>query len=449
MTAAAAAPFDGRFERVALPGGVRLHLSPSRKFKTAVVKVFLRTDLAAGTATRTALLPYVLRHGTAALPTLREVTMALEALYGTRLAADVIKLGEQQVVALRLDVLGDAYLPAGSDVLGRSVRLLFDLLLAPRREQGALPAAAVTTEKETLSRFLAGLVNDKAGWAAERCVRAMCPDEPYGTFEYGRVEDLAAIDGAALEARRQELLRGAEVDVYLAGPFEPGAAKALVADALAPLAVLGRTGPAPLRGTTPHPPARPVREVKETMAVKQARLVLGLRTPLRLADPGYFSLLVMNGVLGGFAHSKLFKNVREKAGLCYDASSTHERLKGLVMIACGVDAAKAARARDLCLAQVDAIAKGDVSPDELEQTKLAYAQGYRQLLDGPAQLVNLDYVMTLGGRSGAPDDVARATSTVTKDEVVEAARSLRLDTTYLLADGSDVPAAAPTPEPAA
>ena len=175
-----------------------------------------------------------------------------------------------------------------------------------------------------------------------------------------------------------------------------------------------------------------MRDVSERMAVKQARLVMGLRTPVRLADPGYWALLLMNGVLGGFPHAKLFRNVREKAGLCYDAGSSHERLKGLVFMACGVEAKDVARAQDLCLEQVAAIARGEVTHDELEHTRLAYVQGYRQLLDAPAQLVNLDYVMDLGGRSGAPEEASQAVARVHVDDVVAAAQQLTLDTLYAL-----------------
>lgn len=413
-----------------------MHLAPSRKFKTATVKVFVRADLAAATATEVALLPFVLRHGTRRLPSMRAVNRALETLYGTRLAIDVLKLGEQQVIALRLDLLGDAYLPADQGVLTPGLELLADLLLDPRREDdgAGLPADAAAQEQEKLRRFLEGLVDDKATWAAERCVQLMCADEPYGVSEYGRLDDVALADGARLEARRRALLGAAPIDVYLAGAFDPDAARDVVARAFgARLTALRGAGDAPaLRGTTPHPPAREAREVRERLPLQQARLLMGLRTGVRLQDPDYWSLLLMNGVLGGFPHAKLFRNVREKAGLCYDAGSTHERLKGLVFIACGVEAQDLERARDLCLEQVAAIARGEVSDDELEHTRLAYAQGYRQLLDAPAQLVNLDYVMDLGGRSGAPEEASQAVAQVSRDDVVAAAQGLRLDMVFAL-----------------
>ena len=70
-------------------------------------------------ATEIALLPYVLRHGTRAFPSLRAVNRRLEELYGATLAVDVLKLGEEQVITLRLEVVGDAFLPPGEGVLRR------------------------------------------------------------------------------------------------------------------------------------------------------------------------------------------------------------------------------------------------------------------------------------------------------------------------------------------
>src|SRR5690606_30505488 len=190
----------------------------------------------------------------------------------------------------------------------------------------------------------------------------------------------------------RRLVAEAPLDVYVAGAVEPAHAEALVRQALA----IPREAAAPLRGTTPHPPPRPPREVRETIGgLNQTKLVIGLRAASRLGDPGFWPLVVMNGVLGGFPHSKLFRNVREKAGLCYDASSSLERFKGLVFIYAGVDAHELERARDTCLAQVEAITRGEIGDEELGNTRLAFQQAFRGLLDGPQRLMNLDYVLGL------------------------------------------------------
>ena len=60
-------------------------------------------------------------------------------------------------------------------------------------------------------------------------------------------------------------------------------------------------------------PARTTMEIIETMDVDQGKLVMGGRTGVTWNDPDIFPLTYYNGIFGGFAHSKLFVNVRERA----------------------------------------------------------------------------------------------------------------------------------------
>ncbi|RMG17135.1 MAG: insulinase family protein, partial [Planctomycetota bacterium] len=181
------------------------------------------------------------------------------------------------------------------------------------------------------------------------------------------------------------------------------------------------------------PPPRPPQEVREALpGLRQSKLCIGLRSPIRLQDSRYWDFLLMHGILGGFPHSKLFRNVREAAGLCYDASSSIERFKGLLFLFAGIDAENFARTRDLCLAQLEAIARGEVSAEELENTRLGYVQAYRGLLDSPARVLNLDYVLRLGGRQSTPQGLIEAVEGVELAGIQAAAEAMRLDTVYFL-----------------
>ena len=63
------------------------------------------------------------------------------------------------------------------------------------------------------------------------------------------------------------------------------------------------------------------KEIIEKLDVKQGKLNIGFRTNIFYGDSEYFALQLFNGLFGGFSHSKLFINVREKASLAYYASS--------------------------------------------------------------------------------------------------------------------------------
>jgi predicted Zn-dependent peptidase len=268
----------------------------------------------------------------------------------------------------------------------------------------------------------------------------MCKGEPFEVYEYGETSDLAKVTPAALLAGWRRLVGEAPIDVFAMGALPEGA-EATLARAFS----LDRKSLPTLRGTTRNPAQRKVREIRELMPVKQGKLCLGLRTIHRIEDPGYPALIVMNGILGAFAHSKLFRNVREKAGLCYYASSAIERTKGLVFIQSGIERENFEKARDLCLEQIEVIKRGDVTAEEIDNTRRALRLSYRSLLDRPAQLANTVYTLRLGGRDIPLAQMAAIVEGVDKDAIVAAARGLWLDTVYFLEpDGTVVD----EPEPA-
>ncbi len=69
----------------------------------------------------------------------------------------------------------------------------------------------------------------------------------------------------------------------------------------------------------------------------QGKLNIGFRTNIIYGDTDYFAFQVFNGLFGGFPHSKLFINVREKASLAYYASSCLESHKGLMIVITGIE----------------------------------------------------------------------------------------------------------------
>lgn len=422
--------FEGRFQRVDLPGGVRLHLAPTRKFKTLTLKLFARCDLEAGVASEVAALPFVLRRGTGKIPTLRGLSRALEGLYGASLEPNLDKVGEEQVLSFTLRLLGDRFLPEGEGVLERGLRLLHGLLWDPvLDEAGHLRAEEVSQELEKIRRRIQALIDDKGAYAAERCIWHMCQDEPYSVFEFGSLEDLPNLTGASLEARRQALVERAPLDIYAVGAFEPDRLEALVRKVFSG----PRQEQSSRRGTTPNPAQRPAKEIIERVgALKQSKLCIGLRAPAVGAGPAFWDLMTMIGILGGFPHSKLFRNVREAEGLAYNASASLEQFKGLVFLYAGIEPENAQRARDACLEQLAAIKRGEITAEELESTQAAYRQAYRGVLDLPGGLINFDFLSGIRGKKLLAPEAIAAVDAVTIEGVRAAAESLWLDTVYIL-----------------
>jgi predicted Zn-dependent peptidase len=422
------APARGsEFVEIPLAAGVRLWVLPDKRFKNVSVRAWLHRPLDAR-ATETALLPAVLRRGCRRQPTLARIAAFLENLYGASYGADVSKSGERHLLSFALDVVNDRFVPRGGKVLGEGARFLSRLLNQPVRQGKGLNRAYVEGEKENLRRLIEALVNDRGSYAYERCVRIMCEGEAFARYEYGRVEDLSAIDAASLAAFHREVLETAPAEFFVAGDVSPAAMEKLFRGAFPWKNRRPASIPFPAHNTAQATP----RETIEKMDVEQGHLVIGARTGLTWADDGVFALIFANGVLGGFPHSKLFRNVREREGLAYAAGSSTDNAKGLQFISAGIDPANYERAVKVIREQIDALKQGDISDEEMDKTRASLVNRVRSREDSPSSKVGWFHELnTFGRRMTVVEAVARYEG-LSREDVVAAARRVTLDTIYFL-----------------
>lgn len=415
------------FRHNVLPGGLKLATLSSPKLKTIIIKAFIAADLDESVTER-ALLPMVLRRGTRRLPDMQLLTRYLEGLYGAGLWSSASKVGEWHITKHRLEVVNDRFLPSSEGLFDKALDFLREFLTEPREVDGGFDPRYVEQEKETLRRNIESLIDDKSSYAAFRCVEEMCAGEPYRFHEQGRVDALDAITASELFENSSRSLRECPLSIYIAGDFDEDA----VLSRVEKLAKLPREEERPLRALPQPVSVGEVREVRERLDVSQGKLVVGFRHGVTYSDDEYEALLVMNGILGGFSHSKLFQNVRERASLAYSASSGVERSKGLLFVSCGIAPENYEQALKISLEQVDAMTQGDVSDDEIEATIKTIMNHNCMLEDNIAGLADTDYAWSLHGRNL---DLARFRErllSVSRDAVVEVARKLAHDTTYFL-----------------
>ena len=171
----------------------------------------------------------------------------------------------------------------------------------------------------------------------------------------------------------------------------------------------------------------------EKEEVNQSILQLAYRHTVQYGDQDYLSMQVLNGILGGFSHAKLFMTVREKESLAYYANSRFDTFTGLLKISAGIDASDHDKALALIKAQVNAIVQGDISDNELAQTKRMLENAYFLALDSPSNLIEQAYIKSL-----LPEqyldmvDWLNKLNAVTRADIIELASKLRLQAVYFM-----------------
>ena len=393
--------------RTQLLPGVHLTAVQTQKFKSSVLGMQFLLPLAREQAALHALLPMVLRRGTAEHPDMESLSAVLDELYGGSLEPTVRKKGETQCVGFVGSFLDDAYTLDGSAVLEPSAALLGELVLRPYTRDGAFCPDYTRQERENLVTRIRAQVNDKRQYAQVRVVAEMCAGEPFGVDKLGDEASAAAITPQKLWDCYQQVLRTAPIEFYYCGS--------------APLA-------RPEKGSAPDQPRR----VEEALDVTQGKLAMGFRTGIDAWDEDYPALMLLNAVYGGTTTSKLFLNVRERLSLCYYASSGLMKYKDVMLVSSGVEFSKVGQAQDEILAQLQACKDGGFTDDELEWARRSVVSTLMTTLDAQSRLEDYWLGQAAAGLTEAPDELAQRVERTTRAQVQAAAQKLTLDTVYFL-----------------
>ncbi|UNC91472.1 EF-P 5-aminopentanol modification-associated protein YfmF [Candidatus Contubernalis alkaliaceticus] len=411
-----------------LPNGINLYIYPTEKFKTIVYSLFLHQNLKRDLVTKTALLPFVLERGSKKWPNTQKLVVALENLYGADIMSEVTKRGERQILQFILEIVNPLYVRENGELEKKGLEVLKDVLTNPVVENNGFKESFVNREKQILTNIVQGLINDKVSYAVERCVQEMCREEDYGVYRLGRVEDLPNLDSSGLYSYYQELLNSAPIDIFVLGNVDPDNTMALMEEAFNfPRGNIYEMEPTLIYKEVSEP-----RYVEERLDVNQGKLTLGFRTNTKVTDDDYYPLLLYNGILGAFPHSKLFQNVREKASLAYYASSRLDREKGILLIASGIEIENYQKALEIIQQQMESIKAGDITDDELDSTRVGYINQIKVTEDSPYQIINRYLGGLISGRQETEEETIEQINRVQVEDVVRVAEKIQLDTIYFL-----------------
>lgn len=398
------------------------------RFKRVLLRVAWEMPLDEESPARTLLLQ-VLEQGCAAHPSRLRIARALQEAWGAELEFSAERSGECHQAVLSASCVGERFLPAGEGALAGLLRLARAMLADPRRGADGAPFDGETLERERaqLLRRIRALSDDRAAWAEQRFLEAMCAGEPYARPPWGTEGEVAAMDAAALERARAGLLARGRVLAVAVGPLDPSA----LGDFLAAWFEGRDEPPAPAapRAVTPGAP----RSVREELAGDQARFHAGYRCPMPAAAEEREALGLATSVLGGGVHGRLFRVVREQRSQAYAIHAQLRARKGLMTVEAGLDAADAGSVRDEVAAQVEDLQRQGPGAEELEHARRSLCDRLRSLSDRPSALAGYLLRERALGLARAPAERLALAERTTPEQVAAGARRWLPDLDYLLA----------------
>ncbi len=406
--------------------GMGSFVYPTKRFKTVTIYAAWVRELTVEGRAGGALLPHVLRRGTRAWPTRRVMEQQLESLYGASFRADVGKLGDKQLLSFHITVVDGQYLPGKPDTVLDALDFLAEVIDHPRLVDGQFPADVVDQEKTIVKRQISALINDKGQYALSRLIELVADGEPFGLKKLGTPAEVDAVSSSSLVQLLTESREANPFVFLVVGDVDADKIHQHISQRWA------RAHRQTLSTIVPYRGQHQGRTVVERQDVRQGKLNLAYRTQITANHPDYPALVMYAGILGGFSHSKLFINVREKASLAYYAYSRVDPALALMIVGAGIEFKDYEAARHIIEEQVEAMRAGRISREEISFTRKAYENEILSEEDGPGQLIGrqLEQVLIGGGLSGP--ELIDALNAVTPEDITRVAQGVELDTVYFL-----------------
>lgn len=415
-----------------LAEGVNLHVLPTKQYKT--IRIFIRftARLQQEVITKRSLLSSMLETNSLNYPDQTKLSAKLAELYGASFGLSVRKKGNLHWLNAGISFVNGEYVN-DPNLFSQAVDFFKEVLFYPNIKNQQFDQLTFDLEKNNLRLYLESLKEDKqtfASYALQELYFENSPEQKIPSL--GVVEELDKITARSLAAYYQEMMANDQIDIFVVGDVDPDKA----AEAVGQLPFEPRETAHPeLFYTQPQVNIVKERQVREPIV--QAKLNLAYQTNVYYDEPERFALMVFNGLFGGFPHSKLFMNVREKESLAYYASSSVDTFRGFMSVQTGIDEKNRNQVLRLIHEQLESLRNGEITDLELAQTKAMLRNQYLLSLDSPQAAIEASFLDSwLPETKLSDEEWLKCMESVTIKEIQQVAEQIELQAIFFLAGGN-------------
>lgn len=416
------------FIKTEISDGIEVISVPAQRFKTNEIAISLLVPLKKETASVNAIIPMLLSRSSKEYKTFKELNKKLDYLYGAIISPSVTKVGENQLLRIGLACVDDRFSLNDEVISKECIDFLLSLIFEPNfDEDGNFFDDDIQREKNILCQKIDSEDNEKRTYVLRKAEELMFKDEPFAINRYGSKEDVQNITKESALKAWKNILKTSKVLLTLVGNASVEDAKSELAKRFSNIEREYKK----LDKAVFVPNAKEVKEHTEKIDVKQGKLVLGFRVNMKPDDENCAAMRSFADIFGGGPYSKLFANVREKMSLCYYCSARYVRKKSFIVIQCGCEEENMDKAVKEILNQLEEIKKGNFEY-EFNSSKVGISDAINSVSDASDSL-EAWYALQIDDESViSPKQSANENEKVTKEQVIECANLISLDTIYKL-----------------
>lgn len=405
-----------------------LHLIKTNKFKTLLFKVILSEKQKKEDITIRNLLLDNLMSSSKDYPTMRDVSIKKQDLYGASITMFNRRIGDHAVIEYTMSILNPRF--TEESMLKDSVEFYSSLIYKPNVKDNSFDEELFEMSKENLRKEI--LMNNERPniYGFTRFKENIDINAPFSYHQSGYLEDLDSITASSLHEYYNHVLENDVCDISVIGDFDFDEMENLIKNNFK-------------FKNTKRPDSYEIilssdrnnKEEIENSSFNQSKLFIGFKLTEFNPDDKKYPLILFNIIFGNSPESRLFKEVREEKSLAYSISSGYRRLDNFYYVSAGISYENYEEVLNTIKKCLSDIQNNGITDEELERAKAIYIADLNDVMESPSSIIDIYFTELYFGNDSYEKQLEMSQK-ITKEDIVRVANLLKIDTIYLLKEGA-------------
>lgn len=399
-----------------------LYYIPNKKYKTFIMGIYFLNAFDKNDSAKKWLLSNTLIRFNEVYPTEKALSSYIRDLYGLSLYSDFGRFGFSNFLKISINSINDKYLDNEEGLFEKIVQLFNDIITKPLFDE-----ELIELEKSLLVEDLERSFDNKSKYASKRFNEEMYKNESFKYNCIGTVEELKNVTVDDIKEIYNQIKYSKKL-VYLIGDFDLNR----VEKAFSKLSIEPSIDEDLKFIDDETKLVTQVNEVIEEQSIRQSIVLMGYRSGVRNIDESFFKMVTLSSMLGSYFHSSLFQEIREKRSLAYSISTSYNSIKGDIVVFSRISANNYEEYKEVVMQIINEYKNGFFEDEILELTKKSLINDL--YIDADKTSVELQHLMNeiRGIKNYTVEEKVEIINNITKEDIIEVANLLVLDTIYLL-----------------
>lgn len=403
-----------------------IHTIKTDKFKNCTMEVIFRKGIKKEEITKFNFLADMLSMSNKTYKTRREVVLELEKLYSASYRSMASRVGNCHMINFITTFLNPKY--CEDEYLDEVIDFSFDMLLNPNIKDDEFDKRTFTIERNRMEAEINSLSENAVRYALRRAMINMDERSPISYNSSGYLSDLEKITPSNLYTTYKQLLREYKCDIYIIGDLDMD----YVVNKISKTFTLDTVKDYSLKLYNKFETRNKPKVVKEDSDYEQSSLIMVYNTDNLTKRERDIVIHLYNMIFGaGNLNCKLTKSLREENSLCYSCSSMYNKYDNALIVYAGIASSSYDLSVKLVKKAIKEMVSGKISDEEIENNKLQLISSVKMNLDMEGAIINNYFFHNLD-KIPLLEDRIELIKSVTKKEIVEVAKKIKLNIIYLL-----------------